>query len=62
MIEGAAHTDIRGNFTIELPEGGYDIFVTASGFAAEAQTIPVRSGTTKSVKWILKALGVISQP
>jgi len=56
-LEVAGHTDIRGNFTLELPEGGYDVLVTASGFMAGVQTVPVRPGKAKSVTWALKALG-----
>jgi Carboxypeptidase regulatory-like domain len=56
-LEVAGHTDIKGNFTLELPEGGYDVLVTASGFMAGVQTVPVRPGKAKSVTWALKALG-----
>ena len=56
-LEVAAHTDIKGNFTLELPEGGYDVLVTASGFTAGVQTVPVRPGKTKAVTWALQALG-----
>jgi hypothetical protein len=37
----AAHTDRSGDFVLPLEEGGYDILVTAPGFAAAVQTIPV---------------------
>jgi hypothetical protein len=43
-LEVAAHTDIKGDFGLELPEGGYDVLVTASGFAAGVKTVPVRPG------------------
>lgn len=56
-LEVAGQTDIKGNFTLELPEGGYDVLVTAPGFAAEVQTVPVRPGKTKAVTWALNALG-----
>jgi hypothetical protein len=40
----AAHTDRSGDFVLPLEEGGYDILVTAPGFAAAVQTIPVAPG------------------
>ena len=51
-----AHTDINGNFTLELPEGGYDILVTSPGFVAAVQTLPVLAARTKKTQWKLKAL------
>ena len=51
-----AHTDIHGDFRLELPEGGYDVLVTSPGFAAEVETIAVSPGKNKKVQWKLKAL------
>jgi hypothetical protein len=50
------HTDIRGDFKLELPEGGYDVLVTSPGFAANVETIPVSAKQTRQVRWQLKAL------
>ena len=52
----AAHTDLSGDFVLPLEEGGYDILVTAPGFAAAVQTIPVAAKKTRLVEWKLKAL------
>ncbi len=52
----AAHTDLSGDFVLPLEEGGYDILVTAPGFAAGVQTISVATGKTRQVEWKLKAL------
>ena|ERR1700761_711816 len=53
----AAHTDIHGNFVLVLPEGGYDILVTARGFVAGVETVPIFSEKKRRVEWKLKALG-----
>ena len=49
-------TDIHGDFTLVLPEGGYDVLVTSPGFAAGVETVPVFAGATKKVQWKLKPL------
>lgn len=50
------HTDINGDFTLVLPEGGYDILVTSPGFVAAVETLPVLAGKTKKAQWRLKIL------
>ncbi len=52
-----AHTDMHGDFSLVLPEGGYDILITSPGFAATVETLPVIAGKRKRVEWKLKALG-----
>lgn len=52
----AAHTDIHGDFVLNLPEGGYDLLVTSPGFASATQTVPIWRGKTKKLEWRLKAL------
>lgn len=47
------HTDINGDFTLALPEGGYDILVTSPGFVAAVETLPVFAGKTKKGQWRL---------
>jgi hypothetical protein len=37
------HTDIKGDFMLDLPDGGYDVLVTSPGFAASVKTIGVTS-------------------
>lgn len=49
-------TDVHGNFTVELPEGGYDILVTSPGFQAAVQTVGI-SQKDRKLNWKLKALG-----
>jgi hypothetical protein len=51
-----AHTDSTGYFTISLPEGGYDVLVTAPGFAAAVNTLSVIGGRSAKVDWKLKVL------
>ena len=51
-----AHTDIHGDFSVILPEGGYDVLVTSPGFAAGVETLPVFAGRNKRVEWKLKPL------
>jgi Carboxypeptidase regulatory-like domain len=55
-VELLTHTDIHGDFTLVLPEGGYDVLVTSPGFAANVETVPVFAGKTKKVQWKLKVL------
>ena len=50
------HTDINGNFTLSLPEGGYDVLVVSPGFAASVETIPVMARKTRKAQWRLKVL------
>jgi Carboxypeptidase regulatory-like domain len=50
------HTDIHGDFSLVLPESGYDVFVTTLGFAAEVETVPVLAGKKKKLQWQLKPL------
>lgn len=51
-----AHTDINGNFKLVLPVGGYDVLVTAPGFASGVETVAVPAGKTKKTGWKLKVL------
>ncbi len=51
------YTDAHGDFVVVLPEGGYDVLITSSGFAAAVDTVAVLSGKTTKRKWKLKALG-----
>ena len=55
-IKLLTHTDIRGDFTLVLPEGGYDVLVTSPGFAANVETVPVLARKTRKVQWKLKVL------
>ena len=48
------HTDIRGDFELVLPEGGYDVLVTSAGFASGFETVPVFVGKDKRIEWKLK--------
>lgn len=50
------HTDDRGDFTLVLPEGGYDVLVTSGGFAANVETVPVFARKTRQFEWRLKPL------
>ncbi len=56
-IKLLTHTDIRGDFKLVLPEGGYDVLVTSPAFAANVQTISVLAGKTSKVQWKLRVLG-----
>ncbi len=51
------HTDVNGDFTLALPEGGYDVLVTSPGFAANVKTIPILARKTPKLQWKLKVLG-----
>jgi Carboxypeptidase regulatory-like domain len=53
----AAHTDVHGDFVLNLPEGGYDLLVTSPGFASATQTVAIWRGKAKRLEWKLKALG-----
>jgi hypothetical protein len=55
-IKLLTRTDIHGDFTLVLPEGGYDVLVTSPGFAANVETVPVFARKTKKVLWKLKVL------
>jgi hypothetical protein len=55
-IKLLTHTDIHGDFTLVLPEGGYDVLVTSPGFAANVETVPVLARKTMKVQWKLKVL------
>ena len=55
-VELLAHTDIKGDFKLVLPEGGYDVLVTSPGFAAGVRTVAVSAGKTKKIQWKLKIL------
>jgi hypothetical protein len=50
------HTDINGNFKLDLPDGGYDVLVTSPGFAASVETIAVTHGKPRKFQWKLKTL------
>ena len=45
------HTDIKGEFMLDLPDGGYDVLVTSPGFAASVKTIGVTSGAPRRIHW-----------
>src|ERR1700761_2014446 len=47
------HTDIKGDFTLDLPDGGYDVLVTSPGFAASVKTIGVTSEAPRGLHWKL---------
>jgi hypothetical protein len=51
-----AHTDINGDFTLVLPEGGYDVLVTSPGFAANVETVAVLARKPRKLRWKLKVL------
>ena len=50
------HTDIKGDFTLDLPDGGYDVLVTSPGFAASVKTIGVTSEAPRGLHWKLNVL------
>jgi hypothetical protein len=50
------HTNIKGDFTLELPDGGYDILVTSPGFAASVETVAIVHGKPSKFQWKLKPL------
>lgn len=52
-----AHTDIHGDFVLVLPEGGYDVLVTSSGFISAVATVAVWRGKAKKLDWKLSVLG-----
>ena len=54
-IELATTTDLKGNFTLTLPEGAYDVVVTSSGFKSVLKTVVVRAGKTSEVRLTLQA-------
>lgn len=49
------HTDINGVFTLELPDGGYDVLVTSPGFNAGVETVAISHGKPSKHQWTLKA-------
>lgn len=49
-----AHTDINGDFTLELPDGGYDVLVTAPGFNASVKTMGIVHGKPNRFQWKLR--------
>jgi len=49
-----AHTDINGDFTLELPDGGYDVLVTAPGFDASVKTMAIVLGKPSRFQWKLR--------
>jgi len=51
------HTDLNGNFTLKLPEGGYDVLVTCPGFSARVETIAVLAHKHRRTEWKLKWMG-----
>jgi len=55
-IKLLTHTDTQGDFKLVLAEGGYDVLVTAPGFAASVQTTSVMAGKTRKFQWRLKSL------
>ena len=50
------HTDLKGNFTLDLPEGAYDLLVASPAFATAVQTIAVSAGKTSTTLWKLAVL------
>ena len=49
------HTDSAGAFTLELPDGGYDVLVTSPGFDASVKTVAISRGRPSKYQWTLKA-------
>ena len=43
-------TDSNGKFSLELPPGFYDVFITATAFAPHCEKIRVKETQTKSVE------------
>jgi hypothetical protein len=54
IVRLATHTDANGDFTLVLPDGGYDLLVTSPGFVAAVQTVPVFHGKKRRTQWKLK--------
>ena len=48
------HTDINGDFTLNLPDGGYDVLVTSPGFDASVRTVAIVHGKPSRFQWKLK--------
>jgi hypothetical protein len=48
------HTDTNGDFTLNLPDGGYDVLVTSPGFDASVKTVAIVHGKPSKFQWELK--------
>jgi hypothetical protein len=55
-ISIVAHTNSSGEFAVDLPEGGYDVLVTARGFKGGLKTVPVWNGKKATFELRLKAM------
>jgi hypothetical protein len=44
----AATTDARGRFSVELPPGFYDVFVTATAFSPRCDKVRVKGKETRT--------------
>jgi hypothetical protein len=55
-IKLLTHTDVNGDFTLLLPEGGYDVLVASPGFAANVQTVATTDRKSRTLLWRLKVL------
>jgi len=49
----ASHTDSKGNFTLTLPAGGYDVLVSSPGFQSKLQIIVLKTGKNTRMQWKL---------
>lgn len=50
------HTDVKGDFTLDLQEGAYDVLVAPPSFVTAVQTIAVSAGKTRKTLWKLTVL------
>jgi hypothetical protein len=56
VVKLMTHTDKNGDFTLRVLTGGYDILVTAPGFASSVKTVAAISGKANKTTWKLTAL------
>ncbi len=57
----AATTDSKGQFSLELPAGFYDVFVTATAFSPHCEKIRLRGKEAKTYEVKLKISPVTSK-
>jgi hypothetical protein len=56
-----ATSDRNGQFSVELPSGFYDVFVTSTGFSPHCDKIRLKGKETKTYKVKLKVSEVTSK-